>query len=126
MAWAELEPSAAELTIRDTGVVEWNTSLQIVMGDPKWVQLMWDSARRWLGVRGWVNSPHGFIVNVDEDAGEFKIDSEAVLSGAGITIAETQSGEPETWLDPEPEPGILADPQFGYPYQPIYYLTLPE
>jgi hypothetical protein len=123
MAWAELETAARELTIKDTGVVEWNTSLQITMGDPKWIQLMWDSSERWLGVRG-VNSPHGFIVNVDEEAGEFKIDSADALSGAGISIAQTQSGEPEKWVDLDT--GIPTDPLFGYPYQPIYYLSIPE
>lgn len=127
MAWVELEPSAAELTIRDTGVVEWNTGLQIAMYDPKWVQLMWDSAERWLGVRGWVNSATGFIVNVDEEMGEFKIDSAAVLSAAGVTIAQTQSGPPEKWVDAEiGTPGVPVELPFGYPYQPIYYLTVPE
>ena len=94
MAWAELEPGVAQLTIKDTGVVEWNTSLQITMGDPKWVQLLWDSSERWLGVRGWRNSAHGFIVNVDEDAGEFKIDSEAVLDGAGAREVVDCDGVP--------------------------------
>jgi hypothetical protein len=123
MAWAEVEPGAAELTIKDTGVVEWNTRLQSVMGDPGWIQLMWDSAERWLGVRP-LNVPHGFAVNKDEEEGEFKLDTADALAAAGISITSTISGEPTKFYDSEAE--VPVDPLFGYPYAPIYYLTVPE
>jgi len=123
MAWAEVEPGTAELTIQDSGVIEWNMRLQSVMGDPGWVQLMWDSAERWLGVRP-LNVSHGFPVGKEQQSGEFKIDSADALDAAGIVIADTLSGEPVKFYETEAE--IPVDPLFGYPYAPVYYLVVPE
>ena len=35
--------------LKDDGTVEWNTSLQLLMSDPDWVDLMYDSSEKTSG-----------------------------------------------------------------------------
>lgn len=124
MAWTELTPATAELSLKTTGVIEWNTRLQLAMGDPDWVNLMWDAGNRELGIRA-VNSPTGQPVAKEPETGEFRIDSAEILNRAGISVAENVSAEPETWYNPTAPPTI--DPEAsGFGYNAIYYITLPE
>ena len=121
MTWVEIDLPAPELTAKDDGVVEWNSALQLLMGDPNWVDLMYNAADNTLGVRG-VNSATGFPVVAEPEGSEYKIDSAAAIDAAGITISETTTAEPEKWHQTQAGgPGEIG--WFGY--NPIYYITLP-
>lgn len=119
MPFIELLPPTAELSLRADGVIEWNTALQLAMGDPTWVDLMWDSANRYLGIRA-VNSATGIPVSKEPQSGEYRVDSNDILTSAGISVDDTASAEPETWYQTELNTGAW----FGY--NPIHYITLPE
>jgi hypothetical protein len=112
----------AELTLHTDGKVIWNTGTQLLLGDPKWVNLFWDAAEQRLGVRA-VNATDGLPVSAEPEGSEFMIDSAAVLAEAGISVASNLSAEPVGWYDPDADAPV--DPLFGYPYQQIFYITLP-
>ena len=120
MAWAELFPDALGLQLKN-GVVKWNTALQMHMGDPPWVELMYDSANGWLGIRS-ANLPTGLPVIKDLAVGEYKIDSEALLDDAGVPIDITVNAlPPDSWR--QATGGVGEELHFNKPA--IYYLTLP-
>jgi hypothetical protein len=120
MSWVELTTPAAELELKSNGEITWNTRLQILLGDPEWVDVMWDSANRHLGIRS-NNSPNGLPIVAEPESNEFKLDSAAVLTAANISVANNVSAEPDQWIQSNAADG-WAD-WFSYP--PIFYITLP-
>jgi hypothetical protein len=121
MAWVDLPLGNKELSINTNGTIEWNAALQLAMGDPAWVDVMWDAIERTLGIRA-VNAPLGVPVYKEPKSGEYSIDSADILTAAGITVAETLNGEPDSWVETDAGGGWAE--WFGF--NPIYYLTVPE
>jgi hypothetical protein len=121
MPWTELDLGTAELALKDDGSMEWNAALQQKMGDPAWVEIMWDATQRWLGIRA-VNAATGVPIEKEPKTGEYSIDSAAILTAAAISVDETVSDEPQKYLRTVAE-GI-TDPLFGT--NAIYYITVPE
>ena len=123
MPWVEVTSGTPELTFTDDGVLKWNTALQLLMGDPKWVDIMryLTGTKSQIGIRA-VNSPTGLPVIAEPEGSEYKLDSPAILAAAGISVAVTVTGEPDSWQQTT-APGTGSSQWFGY--QPIYYLTLP-
>ena len=120
MAWAELFPDALGLELKD-GVLTWNTALQIGMGDPPWVELMYDSANGWLGIRS-ANLATGLPVVKEPESSEYKLDSEDLLDDAGVPTDITVSASPpDSWR--QATGGVGEELHFNKPA--IYYLTLP-
>lgn len=119
MSWVEIQLPAIELNIQN-GVVKWNSALQLMMSDPKWVELMWDAVANTLGIRA-TYAATGIPVVEEPEGSEYKIDSQAALSAAGITTGSA-SGSPSSWRQ-ETASGS-GDPKW-FNYNPIYYLTLP-
>jgi hypothetical protein len=119
MPFVELAAITANLAVKQDGTIEWNTALQLTMGDPVWVDLMWDASERRLGIRA-VNSATGIPVYKEAEAGEYRVDSQEILEANGITVDEKIDGEPEKWYQITQAEGDW----FGY--NPIYYITLPE
>ncbi|GAI49227.1 unnamed protein product, partial [marine sediment metagenome] len=117
MPWTEISTGTAQLTFTNTGLVEWNTALQLKMGAPTWVELMCNVADGTLGIRA-VNSPSGFPIVAEPEGSEYKIDSVAALEAAGISVANTITVEPESWYQPT-APGTGPSVWFGH--EPIYY-----
>ena len=123
MAWVELTLPTASLSVDTDGVIQWNSGLQLLMGDPVWVDLMWDAAENRMGVRA-VNSPTGIPVVKEPEGSEYKLDSEDLVADAGITVDENVEAEPDTWQQVEAGGGATPATWFGY--DTIYYITLPE
>jgi hypothetical protein len=121
MPWVELDTGVPELILRTDGVLEWNTALQRALGDPQWVDLMWDATERWLGVRG-VSAATGLSVSAEPRTGEYRIDSAAALAAVGVSVAENLAAEPDSWVQDEAGAGWAE--WFGY--NPIYYIVIPE
>lgn len=121
MSWVEIALPSTELAFRANGKIAWNSALQLMMGDPAWVDLMWDAAERTLGIRA-VNSPTGFPVSPEPEGSEYMIDSADALDAAGISVDENVSGAPESWQ--ETKAGTGWNEWFGY--NPIHYITIPE
>lgn len=119
MPFIELIAPNANLALKADGTLEWNTALQLIMGDPVWVDLMWDEATRQLGIRA-VNSPTGIPVYKEPETGEYRVDSAEILAAANITVATTTEAEPEMWY----QQNLHEGQWFGY--NPIYYITIPE
>lgn len=109
------------MTVKANGSLEWNTALQLTMGDPTWIDIMWDSEDRLLGIRA-VNSPTGFPVEKEPKSGEYTVPSRPVLSAYDITIPEKVSGPPEVWTQDQ---GAGYGPLW-FGHNIIYYLTVPE
>ena len=120
MAWVELFPATLELEL-ENGVVKWNAALQIGMGDPPWVELMYDSANGWLGIRS-ANVATGMPVVREPESSEYRIDSEALLDDAGVPIDITVNAlPPDSWR--QATGGVGEELHFNKPA--TYYLTLP-
>jgi len=118
MPWVEIPTAPAQLALNNRGQLSWNTTLQVLLGDPKWVDLMWESNTRCLGIRK-NNAPGGLLVSAQGN--EFKINSAAALTAAGISVAETVQATPQEWIQVTANTGWAE--WFGYP--PIFYITLP-
>lgn len=121
MAWQELTLGAQELALNANGAMEWNAALQLAMGDPAWVDIMWDEGERKLGLRP-VNAPAGLPISKEPKTGEYTIDSASILATEGISVAENYAAEPETWAQTDAGTGW----EEGFGLNPIYYITLPE
>ena len=98
MAWQELVPPSAELSLKTSGVVEWNTALQVLLGNPKWVGLVWDSSSRWLGIHR-RDQDAGFPVYCEPESGEFRIDSADALNAVGVSVASNHAASPTEWTN---------------------------
>ena len=120
MAWTLIATGEAELTLAKNGGVEWNAALQGMLGDPEWVDLLWEPAERWLGVRcNYVTD--GWPVYSELDNGEFKVDSGDALDEAGVSVDENYSAVPVKTAEPVLGPdGALYNPE------PVWYITVPE
>ena len=118
MAWTTITAGQPELVFRDDGVLEWNTAMHILLSTPEWVDLMWEPTLRQLGVRCNFIAM-GFPVYAEPENGEFRIDSAVALAAAGIGVASTISGVPESWQGGEHG---LED---WSGLERVYYLTLP-
>lgn len=94
MAWAMVWPPQAELTLRTDGVIEWNSATQTLLSNPTWVNLMWDSDSRWLGISAHSAACGGFPVCKEPERGEFKIATTAVLTELGISVNDNVSVSP--------------------------------
>ncbi len=116
MPWVEISTGTPELTFKDDGAIEWNTSLQLLMGAPTWVELMYNAAQHKLGIRT-VNAPSGFPVVAEPEGSQYKIDSAAALDAAGVSVDDTVSAVPESYY------ANTMNHLTGY--QRTYYLTLP-
>ncbi len=121
MPWVELNQTTPKLTLHTTGKLTWNTALQLRLGDPKWVDLMWNAETRQLGIRN-VRSVTGLPVAAEPEQSDYKIDSSDILTEAGISVEENLVAEPETWQ--QTNAGTGWDEWFGY--NPIYHITVPE
>ena len=120
MAWTLISTGDAELTLLANGSVEWNTALQAALGDPKWVDLLWEPDERWLGVR--VNYiTEGLPVYSELDNGEFKIDSGDILDEAGVSVDDNYSAVPVRTAAP-----LVGSEGALYSAEPVWYITLPE
>ena len=94
MPWEEQNTGTPELILRVDGILEWNTALQRALGDPHWVDLMWDVANQRLGIRN-ISAATGLPVSAEPQRGEYTIDSAANLTAAGISVAENLAAEPD-------------------------------
>jgi hypothetical protein len=121
MSWEDLPLGANNLEIKADGEIKWNAALQLAMGDPAWVDVMWDASARTLGIRA-VNAPLGVPVYKETQTGEYSVNSAAILAAAGVTIGDDLAGEPESWVETNSGGGLAQ--WFGF--NPIYYLTVPE
>ena len=121
MSWTELPLGPLELGLRADGVIEWNAALQLAMGDPTWVDVMWDATANTLGIRA-VNAATGIPIYKEPDKGEYTLFTTAILATAGISVATNYTAEPSTWTETA-VPGGQSPTWTGY--QPIYYVTLP-
>lgn len=116
MGWTEITAGAPELTLNTNGLLEWNTALQIQLGNPTWVNLMWDPDERRLGLRG-VYAQQGLPVYAEPDKSEYKIDSPDLLTAAGITVDQTVSAAPDQYPGDHIEDSAISNT--------IFYITLP-
>jgi len=119
MAWAEISTAPPLLTLGSNGQVSWNNALQILLGDPKWVDLMWDNNTSRLGIRQ-SNVPDGLPVIAEPEGLEWKIASTNALTAAGISVPNNVEATPEQWVQSNAEAGWAE--WFGYPT--IYYITI--
>ena len=62
MAWQELDLGAKELVVEGQRHYGWNAPCSLAMGDPAWVDIMWDASERYLGIRA-VNAATGVPVD---------------------------------------------------------------
>lgn len=119
MAWALVSTGDAMMGLRANGSLEWNMALQAVLGDPKWVDVLWDSDERYLGLRcNYVTE--GFPVHCQPDEGTFKVDSADILDDAGISV---DSGYKAVVVRTD-EPVLGSDGALYNP-EPVWYITLP-
>ena len=121
MTWIDLPLGTQELALNADGSMEWNAALQLAMGDPAWVDVMWDATQRTLGIRA-VNSATGIPVYKEPKAGEYSIATAAILNTAGISVDAPYAAEPDRWIQSSAGGGGL-EPWFGF--NAIYYITLP-
>jgi len=117
MGWTEITTGTPQLTLTNTGLLEWNTALQIKLGNPAWVNLMWDPVERRLGLRG-VYAMDGLPVCAEPDKSEYKIDSSGPLTAAGVSVDQTVSAEPDQYPGDHIEDWAISNT--------IFYITLPE
>jgi hypothetical protein len=96
MPWLDVSLPTWELELAD-GVVKWNTALQLAMGDPAWVDLLWDAEARTIGIRA-VNAPLG-----------------------GVPVDVTVRGEPSVF-----KPTVFPSGWLPGDRETIYYLAVPE
>ena len=119
MAWTLIATGEAELTLAKNGGVEWNAALQGMLGDPEWVDLLWEPDERWLGIRcNYVTE--GFPVDGKPDKGEFKVDSGDMLDEAGVSVDEKYSAVPVRTAEP-----VVGTEGALYSAEPVWYITLP-
>lgn len=121
MPWEELPLGAQDLGLTANGKIGWNSALQLAMGDPAWVDVMWDAAERTLGIRA-VNSPTGIPITKNPSTSTYTIDTPDILTAASISVEETYSAEPESWVETDAGGGWAE----WFAFNPIYYITLPE
>lgn len=114
MPWSELTTGTPQLTLKATGKVEWNIALQILLGNPSWVQLMWDTDTNRLGIRG-IYAQMGWPVEVLPEESVYKIHCADALDAAGVPVDDDVSGEPMKWTGVDD----------WIPDQPTYYINLP-
>jgi hypothetical protein len=119
MPWTPITPPEATLSLKASGKIEWNSSLQHLLSNPEWVFLVWDASQRWLGIRGHNRSGGGFPVTRDEAKSLFSIDSGEALTNAGVPLSAHSESPPTKWATD------LLDPLFNDWYQ-VYHITLPE
>jgi hypothetical protein len=102
-------------------VIKWNTALQLQMGDPAWVDLMWDASAKTLGIRA-INSATGIPIVKEPEGSEYYLDSYDALDAAGVPVDITVGGAPDSWIQ-STSLGPGTSVWFGY--LTIYYITLP-
>ncbi len=120
MAWTKITAGEPELTFSDEGILEWNTALQVLLGSPEWVDLLWEPDDRKLGLRcNYISE--GFPVYAELDQGEFQIDSAEALGKAGVSVEETFADTPVRMPAP-----LVGFEGALYSSEPVWYITIPE
>jgi hypothetical protein len=119
MPWLDVSLPTWELELAD-GVVKWNTALQLAMGDPAWVDLLWDAEARTIGIRA-VNAPLGIPVVKEPSGSEYKLDSSESLEAVGVPVDVTVRGEPSVF-----KPTVFPSGWLPGDRETIYYLAVPE
>jgi hypothetical protein len=120
MPWTEVGSPVAEMTLRTDGTLEWNSAMQVLLLNPRWVKIVWDSVGRHLGLH-FVPHEHGFPVYAEPESSEYRVDSGDALAAVGISVTSNytqQFTEADIWLN---------DGSYGGQEPPaaLYYLTIP-
>jgi len=123
MSWEQVTTATELMKVTVDGVVKWNTRMQAILGDARWVTVFWDSSERRLGIRAG-SSGTGTPVIAEPEGSEWWIDSADMLDNAGIVVGSSVEAVPTKWY--RADASAPVDPLYGYPYQPIFYVVVPE
>ena len=123
MSWEQVTTATERMEVTVDGVVKWNTGMQLLLSDAKWVTVFWDSAERRLGIRA-ASAITGVPVIAEPESSEWWIDSGDMLDDAGIVVGSSVEAAPTKWYQADATAPV--DPLYGYPYQSIFYVVVPE
>lgn len=116
MAWQKLTGEAAEIAIWPDGHISWNACAHVMLRDPDFVDLFYDSATNRLGFRR--ISRNTTCLQVFFDASDYTIASVHHLDSVGISVAALYTAAPHMPTPPPDPPAQPGDMGITWIYLP--------